>query len=100
MVTTYTEFPVKQAYTNRYVFFWVFTQKVVVICYRRFRKTYLSHTQSSRIQVLLDYLRLRTGTMDVPKRRCEIVATRCVMTQKNAVRIYFNAEALSHVKFT
>ena len=67
----------------RTALFWVVTQRVEAISYRRFGTTYRPH------------LGLEDGTDFVPKRRQAITITRCVTTQKSAVLIHFAAEALS-----
>ena len=59
-------------------FFWVITQRIVIISYRRFGTTCWSR---------------RMGSIVVPKRRQEITHTRCVITQKNGVLRYFAAQA-------
>ena len=65
----------------RTALFWVITQRVVVISYRRFVYTYWSHLQRTEVIFwILDNLRS---------------TTRCIMTQKNAVLIYFAQKALS-----
>ena len=61
----------------RTAFFLGFTQRVMSTPHRRFGTTFLSHCQGLRIQ------KLRWG----------ITTSRCVMTLKNAVPIYFVAEA-------
>jgi hypothetical protein len=64
--------------------FWVITERLVVISYGRFGTTGRSHVKGSRIQK--DFLIIgpwRWDREDVPKRRQEIAATRCVMTQKS-----------------
>ena len=63
--------------------FWVVTQRVVAISYRRFRITNRSQLQWS----------WRWDRQVVPKRRYEIATARCVTTQKRAAVIYFAAEA-------
>ena len=73
-----------QDFALRTPFFWVFTQRVMVNLRRSFGITFRSHLQGLRIQ----------------KRRWGITTTRCVMTLKNAVPIYFVAEAwLSYIRF-
>ena len=77
----------------RTVLFWVITQRVVVISYKRFVTTCRSHLQSSRI--------LEPSGWDryiVPKRRQEITTTRCVMTQKRAVPRYLAGEVWNQAR--
>jgi len=51
----------------RTVDFWVITQRVVVISYRRFGVTYRSHPQGSRIQRIKNSWTLRMGPIGCPE---------------------------------
>jgi hypothetical protein len=64
----------------RTVFFWVITQRVVVIPCGRFRTAYYSHHHGSRF-------------IGCPKTLIRNTTTHCVVTHKSAVLIYFVAEA-------
>ena len=67
-----------QASTTKYMktaLFWAITQREVVISHRRFGTTCRSHLQGPR----------RWGRYAVPKRRWQITATHCIMTQKSVV---------------
>ena len=72
-------------------FFWVITQRVVVIYYRLFGTTYRSHDQGSR-----DSWPLKMGPKVCPETSLRITIIRCVTTQKSAVLIYFAAEDWNH----
>jgi len=63
----------KVTHCKKTALFWVIKQRVVLIPYRRFGTTYRSLLQGPRIQE-------------------EITTTFCVMTQKSAVFLYFEAE--------
>ena len=76
-------------YNTRTALFWAITQQAVVIPYRRFGTTYLSHLQGSRIWILGPWKR---DLLVVPKHRYGITTTRYVIGQKNAVLLYFAAD--------
>jgi hypothetical protein len=70
----------------RTALFWAITQRVVVIPYRRFGTTYLSHIQGS-----VPFLRviLEVGSIAFP----ETSVRNCVTAQQGVVLICFAAEA-------
>jgi len=70
--------------------FWVITQRVVVISYRRFGTTYRSHPQGCYPDDGTDRL-----SRNVPKK----LSLPCVITQKSAVVSYFVAVACSHARY-
>jgi hypothetical protein len=59
--------------TTRFTLFWVITQHILVIPYRRFGPTFWSHLQRSRITTIC-----------------------CTLTQRKADLIYFAPEASIH----
>jgi len=62
--------------------FWAITQRVVLISYRNFKKTYRSH---------LGFHPWRWNIQAVPKLWQGITTTHCVIAQKNTTVIYFAA---------
>jgi hypothetical protein len=67
--------------------FWVITQRVVVISYRRFRQPISPIFKGQKS--LLGFLTLEDGTDKLSRN----VGNTNVITQKNAVLIYFTANA-------
>jgi hypothetical protein len=73
------QFLASAAILKRSALFWGVTQRVMVILYRRFGTTYLSHLQGSRF---LDPWRWDRYVF--PKRRCRFIIRCCVIPQKSA----------------
>ena len=78
------------------VLFWVVTQRVLVIPYRRFGKRYWSPLQGSRIQ---ETKSLENGANSLSRNVCEDAATRCVTAQGSAV-LFYTGTALSQELFS
>ena len=68
----------------RTALFWVITQRVVVIYYRRFGTSYRSHLQGSGNS---SFWPLKMEPVGFPKRRYEMTTTSPIITQKGAVLI-------------
>jgi len=90
-------------FSIRTALFWLNTQRVVVISYRRFGTAYWSHTlpyintvlrQPALFWILEPWVLSRYV---VPKLRYEITATCSVITQKSTILICCAAEAWNHV---
>jgi hypothetical protein len=65
--------------------FWDIKQRVVVIPYRHFGTTYMSHLQGS---IILGFLTLEDGTARLSQYVGNNYHTRCVTAQKSAVLVY------------
>jgi hypothetical protein len=66
----------------RSALFWVITQPIVVIPYRRFGTTYLSHL----------LLTLEDGADRLSRNACKELLRHCVIAHKSADLIHFAAE--------
>jgi hypothetical protein len=53
---------------------------------------YYAESSGNFLPTFRDNLSVPSSTVSVPKRRQEITATRCIITKKRAVLIYFAAE--------
>ena len=80
-----------------FALFWVIKQRAVVIRYRRFGTTSLSHLQGSRIPITLALLVLEDGPRYVVSKRPQGITTACcVITRNIAVLLHFAVEASTH----
>jgi len=79
--------------STRHALFWVITQRVLVVSYRRFGDTYRYLFQGQGFWIIA--LRIWDWQF-VPEREWKIITTGCVVTQKTLDLIQFPAKAWSY----